>query len=214
MKVNLLGKQKNEYTVTIGVKLSCSCEFFTWSSASRKKVSCKHIVWVMLSILGVSEESDLLHQVALTESEVKKILKDVPEKKKGQSFSTSQPSPTIVLTAIEMDSIFESKRSCEPQQVWHVAKKNERLRASCCSCKSAMLAGKLFVCVKGLYIPRGQRFATPRQFYFCADLHCLSQKPFASNLVVPPTVISVGPNSELSPADVALIESRGLPIKF
>ena len=73
MKVNLLGKQKNEYTVTIGVKPSCSYEFFTRSSASRKKVACKHNVWVMLSILGVSElESDLLHQVTLTESEVKK----------------------------------------------------------------------------------------------------------------------------------------------
>ena len=66
----LLGKQKNEYTVTIGVKPSCSCEFFTRSSASRKEVSCKHIVWAMLSILSVSEENNLLRQVALTESEI------------------------------------------------------------------------------------------------------------------------------------------------
>ncbi len=43
MKVNLLGKQKNEYTVTIGVKPSCSYEFFTRLSASHKEVSCKQL---------------------------------------------------------------------------------------------------------------------------------------------------------------------------
>ena len=69
----------------------------------------------------------------------------------------------------------------------------------CWSCKNVMLAVK-------------QRFATPHQFYFCADQHYLAQKPFASNLVVPPTVITA--NSHSSPADIALIESRGIPTKF
>ena len=69
----------------------------------------------------------------------------------------------------------------------------------CWSCKNVMLAVK-------------QRFATPHQFYFCADQHYLAQKPFASNLVVPPTVITA--NSHSSPADIELIESRGIPTMF
>ena len=163
-----------------------------------------------------------LHQVALTESEVKKMLKGAPgstrsnesTSEKGQPSLTPQLSPTIVLTPIEMESIFESKRSAKPEQVCHATKKNERLRASCCTCESALLAGKIYVYVMGLYIPRGQRFGTARKFYFCADPQCIARKPFASNLVVPPTVITVAPNSLLSLDDVALIQSRGLPIKF
>jgi hypothetical protein len=74
------------------------------------------------------------------------------------------------------------------------------------------LAGKIFVSVKGLYIPTRQRLATPRQFYSCSDLRYIALRK--GNLpLVPPTVITVGANSQLSPTDVALIESRRLPIK-
>ncbi|CAB4029143.1 Hypothetical predicted protein, partial [Paramuricea clavata] len=55
-------------------------------------------------------------------------------KKKGQASPTPQPSPTVVLKTIEMDSIFESERSYPRQSkcgTWQ--QKNEKLRASCCS---------------------------------------------------------------------------------
>ena len=118
------------------------------------------------------------------------------------------------LSCVLVKKLFESKRSSEPEQLWYIEKRNERLKASCCSCKSTMPPGKIFVYVKGLYIPRGKRFAIIRQFYFCADLNCLTKKPLASNLHVPPNVITVRADSQLSPADIALVRSRELPIKF
>lgn len=84
IRANLLRKQKKEYIVTIGVTPSCYCEYFARSSTSRKKVLGKHIVWVMLSILGVPEESNLLHQVGSTESEVEEIFKGVPDRRANE----------------------------------------------------------------------------------------------------------------------------------
>jgi hypothetical protein len=42
-----------------------------------------------------------------------------------------------------------------------------------------------YIVVNGLYIPRNQKFAVSRQFYFCADPRCIAIKPFASNIQTP-----------------------------
>ena len=56
----ILGRQA-EYIVHICRSLvRCSCPFFSRSSTNRKKVSWKHIIWVMFNILHVPEKSDLL----------------------------------------------------------------------------------------------------------------------------------------------------------
>ena len=59
------------YDVHISVAPSCTCNFYN----SRKKVVCKHIIWVMLFQLRVQENNSILQQVALTEEEVKTLLK-------------------------------------------------------------------------------------------------------------------------------------------
>lgn len=219
MKFTLKGKQA-EYMITICTTPCCSCPFFVRNSLSRKKVACKHIIWVMMSVLKISEKSDILQQVALTEAEVREMLKNAPaEGTRSQSSAsekstpTSESPPPAILTSVEMESIFECKKYSQPVQTWEAAKSEQRVKASCCSCKSIMPAGKLFISVHGLYIPRGQRFAVSRQFYFCADLQCVQKKPFASNLKTPPNVIKIQAGSLLSSEDISLLQSRGLPIK-
>ena len=65
-----------EYTVEICSKPTCS--FCTHHSLGKKKIPCKHIIWVMTSVLKISKQSDLLQQVVLIESEIKAMLKDAP----------------------------------------------------------------------------------------------------------------------------------------
>ena len=61
---------KDMYNVEISESLSCECDFFAKESSP-----CKHIIWVMLFVLGVEESSPVLHQLFLTKNELKKILK-------------------------------------------------------------------------------------------------------------------------------------------
>ena len=91
----------------------CSCPFFNRHSLGKKKIPCKHIIWVMTSVLKISKQSDLLQQVALIESEIKVMLKDapaegnyrqVPANNDGQS--TTETWHTVSLTPEEMESIF------------------------------------------------------------------------------------------------------------
>ena len=90
-----------------------------------------------------------------------------------------------------MESIFESKKTTEPKQIWKVARGEARVNASCCTCKSTMPAGKIHIVVNGLYIPRNQKFTVSRQFYFCADPRCIAVKPFASNIQTPPSEVNI-----------------------
>jgi predicted nucleic acid-binding Zn finger protein len=117
MKFVLMGPEGTEYTVDICSKPICSCPFFTHHSLGKKKIPCKHIIWVMTSVLRISKQSDLLQQVALIESEIKVMLKDapaegnyhqVPANNNGQS--TTETQHTVSLMPEEMESIFESKK--------------------------------------------------------------------------------------------------------
>jgi hypothetical protein len=176
----------------------------------------------MINVLHVPEKSDLLHQVFLTDKELKHILtgaqtaeehQELPADSKNNTSSSGSPTPpSVFLTNVEMESIFEEKQSSQPQQIWKAGKSKERMKACCSSCKSTMPAGKIFVVVSGLYIPRGQRFAVPRQFYFCGDVRCIGTKPLASNLAVPPKKIEIKDDLQLSAEDISLLRSRGLPI--
>lgn len=123
MKFTILGKQ-TKYVVDICRSVGCSCSFFAQSSTSRKKVSCKHIIWVLMNVLQVPEKSNLLQQVFQTDKELKNILTRVEEHHEPSTGSndTTQlsrllASPSVFLTNVEMESIFKAKQSTQPQQV-------------------------------------------------------------------------------------------------
>ena len=219
MKLTITGRQAN-YLVEISRHLTGTCAFFARSLTSRNKVSCKHIIWSMINVLNVPEKSDLLHQVSLTDIELKQILSGAhpvgehQQSSVGSKNDTPLPGspspPPVFLTQIEMEATFEAKHLSPPKQIWKVGKSDQHVKATCCSCKSTMPAGKIFTTVSGLYIPRGQRFAVDRQYFFCADLECIAKKPLASNLATPPTNIETDKN--LSKEDIILLQSRGLPV--
>lgn len=160
IKLTIAGRQAN-YVVEISRHLTCTCPFFSRSSMRRKKVSCKHIIWSMIHVLFVPEKSDLLHQVSLTDIELKQILSVAHSMGENQQSSVGskndtplsgspQSPPPVFLTQVEMESIFQAKQSSQPKQTWQVGKSNQPVKATCCSCKSTMPAGKIFITVSGL----------------------------------------------------------------
>ena len=48
----LTGKAGTEYMVDIRKKPICSCPLFIRHSLAKKKIPCKHIIWVMTSVLS------------------------------------------------------------------------------------------------------------------------------------------------------------------
>ena len=160
--------------------------------------------------------------MALIESEIKEMLNDAPAEGNYRQVpasngeqSTTKTQHTILLTPQEMELIFKSKKkNTEPEHIWNVARGEARVNASCCTCKSTMPAGKIHIVVNGLYIPRNQKFAISRQFYFCADPRCIAIKPFASNIQTPPSEVNIMRDSQLSSEDICLLRHRGLPVKF
>jgi hypothetical protein len=70
-----------------------------------------------------------------------------------------------------------------------------------------MPGGKRYIVVNGLYIPRNQKFAVSRQFYFCTDPRFIAIKPFASNIQTPPSEINILQDSQLSSEDICLLRN-------
>lgn len=59
--------ESSGYKVQIGNNPSCECEDFSQNSGEEL---CKHIIWKMLNICRVPENSYLLQQLSLTDSGV------------------------------------------------------------------------------------------------------------------------------------------------
>ena len=151
------------------------------------KQTCVHIVWVLIKKFSINESNALLAQVQLTKVEVASILaKSQPVSSNPSSSTTTNAENTFnaSLTDAEILSVFEAKKVIE--QLWIVEKVTKRMTSRCCSCKSTMPEGKLYLKVNGYYIPINQTFAVERSFFFCTLKQCVSKKPFMSNIVVPP----------------------------
>ena len=55
------------YTITISSNSSCTCPDFMDNFG---KNTCKHILWTMLHILEVPDDSDILQHISLTRDEL------------------------------------------------------------------------------------------------------------------------------------------------
>ena len=192
--------------VIIREKPSCTCSFYVENNA-RGSQTCLHIIWIMLNYYRLSENDSMLQQVSLTVDELNSIFGLQPNIDFVKSHSDNIPSTSNYLTPEEQMAIFEGK---EKVQRWKINKSNVKKNAKCSTCKSTMPAGKMFVEVDGLYIPKNQTFAVDRKFYFCALFSCL-KKVNASN-IVPPTsnsIFMIADESGISIEEMEILKTRG-----
>ena len=146
-----------------------------------QKQNCKHIC--------ILESNPILLEVFLIKSELGFTF--IHEYQESPANCLSSSTPTF-LPGPAKEAIFKTKGNFN--QVWHLDKLEVRKFVKCCTCGSTMLADKIFIDFKVLYIPPNYQFAKDRTFYFCA-LKGISWKPFMSNLKVLPNKISVYSNS-------------------
>ena len=194
------------YTVTIQEKPSCTCPFKT----QKPSQLCKHIIWVYLNVLSVGEDDDALFQIGLTTDEVKSMLDKAGD---TSNSSTTNDQNRIRLSDMEIEGILRADRRNSDQQDWKITKLKSDSSALCAGCKaSAMVKGRLCIIVHGLYVPGPLMKAVPRKYYFCAMSSCVSKKPYASNLRVPPANVLLDYEQEFSQAEMATLRSRGFNV--
>ena len=152
----------------------------------------------MLNYYRMSENDSMLHQVSLTVDELNSIF--------GLQPNVDFVKSDNYLTPEEQMAIFEGK---ENAQQWKINKSNVNKNAKCSTCKSKMPAGKMFVEVDGLNIPKKQTFAVIRKFYFCALFSCL-KKVNRSNIVPPNsnTIFMIAEESDLTREERELLKMR------
>ena len=113
--VNL--RKNSNHKVEIGKSPSCGCADFVKNSG---KELCKHIIWTLLNICRLPENSNLLHQLFLTDNEALSVVGNsysvVPQNlmyKKGNNKTRKE---------IIQELLSNDPRS-KNQQVWTLALK-------------------------------------------------------------------------------------------
>jgi len=174
----------------------------------------------MLFVMGIEEDSFLLHQKAFTPTEVKEVL----EKCRGSTFrpasnqpttspqdQSSQPSQPLATTNDECERIFQKHPLNKHIQQWKLCVFKRR-NPVCAGChKVTITENSLQIVVNGLYIPQNTRFCVTRTYHFCVNHNCISSKPPGSNLT-PPTTVKVD-GTGVRVADVEQAIAAGIPIE-
>ena len=68
----------DRYEVIISRSPSCSCPYFQTRAKNTTQI-CKHIIWVYIKVLNISQDNDLTQQTALKPEELRTIVEQAPE---------------------------------------------------------------------------------------------------------------------------------------
>jgi hypothetical protein len=194
------------YKTTIAKKHSCQCLDYVKSEG---KELCKHVIWVLLNICEIPEESELLQQVFLTEMELSEIFSNtqpIPNHLKYIPGSSQQSRHEMVKKLLANDT-----RNGKPK-VWLLKRKEKRKGTvpRCRGCRKEQFDGDLTISVVGLYVPYEQNFVVETTFYFCPDADCVKRIPLWINLD-PPTAITV--HGSITSAELEHLQSQSeLPL--
>ena len=102
-----------DYHVHIGSQHSCDCQDYDFVK-HRGKQACKHIIWTLLFVCGIQEDSDILQQVSLTVEEIRQIVtntqNDIPDPLKITNNSTHQKQARKEVTTNLFENDFRKSR--------------------------------------------------------------------------------------------------------
>jgi hypothetical protein len=121
----VLGSTGNIYKVTIGKIVACSCPDF------KRGNLCKHVLFIMIKVVGLSTESPLIFQVALVESELLQIFDMVKNRRVGGG----------VLANEQVQQAFASISKGEEPTPEGAARKPLEADSDCPICFDSMNAG-------------------------------------------------------------------------
>jgi predicted nucleic acid-binding Zn finger protein len=179
-----------DYTVHIGSQHSCDCQDY---AKQRGKQACKHILWTLLFICGIQENSEILQQVSLTITEIRHITANtptnIPEQFKIRDEATTPTQHLQSRKEVTTNLLENDPRNASPQ-IWYLERK-EKKRGQvprCRGCQAEQQDGELCLSVTGLYVPYEQNFVVETSFYFCPSTSCMNRLPPWTNLRKPHTI--------------------------
>jgi len=132
-----------------------------------------------------------------------------PTNSAGSSQQSSFPLPThstVPNSPITEEQIFQ--RHSYIAQVWKLTLLPHQPGRSptCSGCRQKVFKEhEVHIAVCGLYIPKNATFCVPRTFHFCLNPICISHKPIASNLTVPPTRIIMDPDMPITREHISIL---------
>ena len=173
---------RTRYVVKICCTPSCSCPDFRKNG---KKVLCKHILFILMYILGVAENDNIIEKRYFSESDLSVILR-----KESNDFDPKFKYVVNRLSKVnkeEAKHILASHRlNNQPQKCILHYKENRSAKCYGRRCDVVFTKGSLCLKVTGaLTIPLGKKEAVEQLFYFCGKKNCLLQKPVWCNVQYP-----------------------------
>jgi len=179
---------------------------------------CSHILWVMLYVYKVHEESELLHQRALLNSELESIFKS------STTWTTTATPAAATETSLTPKAVKDFTEPDYEKQQWCISRVESKGRAPSCSspkCSRHFQKRDLSVQVMARWIPPhntgdGEKFTVDRKYHFCLKWSCLAETPPNSNLLTPPGKIKVDEavGASLSAEDYQTVFEEQLPVEW
>lgn len=140
-----------------------------------------------------------------------------PTNSAGSFQQSSFPLPThstVPNSPITEEQIFQ--RHSYIAQIWKLTLLPHQPGRSptCSGCRQKVFKEQeVHIAVCGLYIPKNATFCVPRTFRFCLNPICISHKPIASNLTVPPTRIIMDPDMPITREHISMALNFGIDIE-
>ena len=183
----LVTSKYTEYQVQIGSQHACNCQDY---GRNRGKPAFIHILWTLLFICGIQEDSEMLQQVSLTVEEVRQIASNTPNiipesfKVMEATNNSTQRRKERTTNLLKNDS-----RNANPQ-IWYLERKEKKRGQTprCRGCRDIQKDGELCLLVTGLYVPYEQNFVVETTFYFCPNTSCISRLQPWTNLKQPQVI--------------------------
>ena len=178
-------KSRSFFVVQICKIPSCTCVNF---NKNGHKVFCKHIIFVLVVVLGVSQE--ILKESRFIDDD---NLKTIFSKPVSHSFLLP-PKNVLRKDKHDLKKILQKHPGYnKPQETKLHHKESRSAKCQGRGCNNIFTAGTLCLKVEGaLTVPPKRDEAVEQRFYFCPQKQCLANPPHWSNVKYPHFLQQVG----------------------
>ena len=157
--MEVLTNSCSSYYVKICKTPSCGCPY----KINKPREVCKHIIWVLLNVLGLHQDDILLHQIALTDTEVSSLVRKAPDHLTDKFKDLPRPGST-------------------PSGTWYLRRKPAGKDAHSPACFKAISERELHIEATAPWKPHDRETVVNRNFRFCINKDCVKRKPYRSQL--------------------------------
>lgn len=190
VSMEVITNSRSSYGLKICKSPSCSCPY----KINKPREVCKHIIWVLLNVLGVHQDDILLHQIALTEGELSSLITKAPD---------------------SLPDKFKELPGTTKSATWRLQHKPVGKDAHCPTCYKTITERELHIEATGLWKPRDKQTSINRNFRFCINKDCVKKKPQRSQLTPwNGEELTLPWTLKLSDNDVKKVEDAGFKMKL